>query len=179
MSAFPQSENPFASASSPRVEWINCLSGVRGAIEFFPAEMAASDGSPGVVFRYGRDRAGIEIASDFRSREIFLGEKLMLGATQLEDDVPVLLRMGRRLLALCCVRSRESEWAKLYRFPLWTLFEAETFEAAETVRVPADVPAAMKRNALAPEKCLVSPFGLNVAVPFPTVADLFCGNASD
>ena len=176
MSAFPQSENPFASALASRVEWINCLSGVRGAIEIFPAEMAAADGSPGVVFRLGR--GGIELVPDFRSREIFLDGKLMLGAAQLEVDVPVMLRMGQRLLALCSVRSRESDWSANYRFPLWTLFETETFEAAETVRVPADIPAALKRNALAPEKCLVAPFGLNVAVPFPSVADLFRGNAS-
>ncbi len=177
MNVFPQSPGR-GNPAAPRAEWINCLTGIRGAIDVFPAEMAAPDGSPGVAFRFGAD-GGIEIVPDFRSREIFLGEKLMLGSERLEEEVPVILRMGRRLLALCVVRSRASGWAERYRFPLWTLFEAETFEAVETVRSPSDVPAAMKRNGLAPEECLVSPYGLTVAVAFPRVADLFLGNADD
>ena len=169
--AFPRhSEGAFPAL---RVEWINCLSGVRGSVGTFPAEMSGF----GVSFRIGAS-GGAEIVPDFRADAVFLNEELLLGAAPLEAGVPVFLRTRARLLACCVPRGNDDDWAALYRFPLWTLFEPETFEAIETVRAPAEIPAALKRNGVSAEDCLASPYGLPACVPLASVYGMLCGNPS-
>lgn len=154
----------------PVCQWINCLSGVRGKISVFPAEMPANDNAPGISLRVSSEDGNVRVCPDFRAEKIFLDGELLLSPAILANDLPAILRMGKTLLAFCV--SASDEWAEEYRFPLWTLFEPETFEPIETVRAPADVPAALARNRLREEECLVSPYGLPVAVGLEHVADL-------
>lgn len=146
-------------------EWINCLTGVRGRIDVFPAEMLADDGTPGVTFLRSRD-GSLEIRPDFRAAETRLDGNVMLEPASLETGVPAALQLGRRLIALCAAEDgADEDWAEHYRFPLWTLFETETLEAIETVRVPAELPDAFRRSGLPEKDCGASPYGLPVVFP--------------
>lgn len=162
-----------AGVPAERVEWINCLTGVRGAIGVFPADMRAEDGAPGVSFR--RSEAGLlYVCPDFRGKSVRIDGRVALTPAELEPDVPVALQMGRRLLALCAVVGGDGEnWAAHYRPRLWTLFEAETLEALETVRAPEELSVALARSGLPAEECCASPYGLPVVFPLPQVLEIF------
>lgn len=154
------------------LEWINCLTGICGKITVFPAEMVAGETDPGVSFRVA-DSRGVTVIPDFRAKEITLNGKILLGSALLTAGEPAVLRMGKTLLALCTIGAEEDRgWRKAYKFPLWTIFDSETFDALETVRVPADIPDALSRNNADVEECLVSPYGLPVCIPFLKVRDL-------
>lgn len=156
-----------------RIEWINCLTGVCGTVSVFPAEMLSEGNTPGVSFR-STSAGDVSICPDFRAREIFIDGEIALAPKMLEAGVPVTLQMGRRLLVLCAVSAAGGDgWAQNYRFPLWTLFETETLEALETVRVPAELPAALKRSRMPEAECGASPYGLPVVFPLAQVLPLF------
>jgi len=164
-----------------RIEWINCLTGFRGSVETFPAELLAADGEPGATFRF--DGATVKICPDFRASEIYFCGKIVTTPVALEAGLPVILQMRGRVISLCACdeRGNGADWANEYRFPLWTLFEPETFEPIETVRSPEDIPAALKRSGLAAHECLISPYGLPVAVPLSQVFEMLLadGNAQN
>lgn len=156
-----------------RIEWINCLSGYTGCISAFPSDMLADDDAPGVSFRES-STGEISVCPDFRAREIFIDGKIALEPKLLESGVPAALQLGRRLIALCAVSAAGGEgWARDHRFPLWTLFETETLEALETVRVPADLPAALERSRMPEAECAASPYGLPVLFPMPQLRKIF------
>lgn len=158
-----------------QVEWINCLTGIRGKIELFPAELLAGDGRACVVLRIG-ENGYVRVCPDFRAEEVRLDGRLMLGSEPLEPGVPVVLQMKKSLLALCVPAEGSEAWAAHYRFPLWTIFEPETLEAVATVRNAAEIPAALERNGLAPSDCLAAPYGLPLCVPLAQIFELICGN---
>lgn len=153
-----------------QLEWIHCLSGRHGSISAFPAEMLAEKGAPGVAFR--RSGAGIKISPDFRAKNISVDGKPTLASVYLEPGVPAFLRMGKILLALCVTDGENNTWAAHYRFPLWTLFEPETFEPIATVRTPAEIARTLKNKKLRPEDCLAAPYGLTMTIPLPQIFDL-------
>lgn len=140
--------------------------------------MLADGTAPGISFRLS-GRYGLKVTPDFRAKDIRLDGKVLLGARELELNVPVILRMGKTLLALCAVNDESGcDWARDYRFPLWTLFDPETLDAVETVRVPAEISGALARNALDAEDCLASPYGLPVCVPLSQIEDLLITESS-
>ena len=155
-----------------RVEWIHCFSGKRGGVSAFPAEMLSDGNHPGITFRLCEN--GVKIRPDFRAKEIFFNGKKVLASALLEPGVPAFLRMGKTLLVVCAVGSTgNSDWTAHYRFPIWTLFEPETFSALETVRAPEDILPAVKRLDLDPKDCLVAPYGLTVTISLSDILDLF------
>lgn len=165
-----------------RVEWINCLTGFRGSVETFPAELLAANGEGGAVFRF--DGTSVKICPDFRTAGIHFCGKIVTTPVALEVDLPVILQMRGRIIVLCACDGQKDgveDWASEYRFPLWTLFEPETFEPIETVRTPKEIPAALKRAGLDADECLASPYGLPVAVPLAQIFDtlLADGNADN
>ena len=154
-----------------RVEWINCLTGFRGSVETFPAEFPGIGGAPGIVLRF--DGVSVKIFPDFRAGEIRFAGKVATEPFALAFGEPGILQMSGRILAFCAISGNcaGEDWANDYRFPLWTIFEPETFEPIETVRAPAEIPAALKRAGLAPSDCLAAPYGLPAAIPLPQVFD--------
>lgn len=163
-----------------RVEMTDCLTGTPGEIVKFPADLRCADGSAGVQLRLAAGGNGVCVSADFRASGVRLGGKTLLGAEMLAPGVPVILQLKDRVIALCVPAAGEGEtsrhWAAHYRFPLWTLFEPETFEAIATVRSPAEIPAALERDRLEPEDCLAAPYGLSVSVPLAQIFTLLCGN---
>lgn len=153
-----------------KLQWINCLSGVRGEIEHFPAEMLSEGDAYGIGFT-PNEHGGISVVVDFRANDVVVGENCSPGVYPLEMNVPVIVRVGETLLAVCMAESRD--WSKAYRFPLWTIFDAESLEVVETVREPSEVDAAVERSGIEEEECFVSPYGLPLTVPLSLVADLF------
>ena len=154
-----------------RVEWIHCLRGRRGVISAFPAEMLAEKGAPGVTFRLSEN--GVKIYPDFRARNVSVNGKTVLSSALLEPDVPAFLRMGKNLLVVCATNKPDSLWVKYYRFPLWTIFEADSFDAVATVRSPQEIPEIVKRERLSQNECLVAPYGLTATIPFACISDIF------
>lgn len=154
------------------VEWIHCLNGIRGSIAAFPAEMCADGNRPGATFRLAEN--GVRIYPDFRAKDIFFNGKKVFSSALLETGVPAFLRLGKTLIVACAKSSASREdWAEHYRFPLWTLFEPETFEAIECVRAPSEIRAALERHRLNPGDCLVAPYGITATIPLSGIWDLF------
>lgn len=164
-----------------RVETIDCLTGTRGEIANFPAELRCADGSAGAHLRLAPDGNGVCVSADFRASGVRFAGKTLLGAETLAAGVPAILQLKDRVIALCVPAAGEGEnsahWSAHYRFPLWTLFEPETFEAIAAVRSPDEIPAALQRERLEPRDCLAAPYGVPVSVPLAQIFEILCGNA--
>lgn len=163
-----------------RVETIDCLAGTRGEITDFPSQLRCGDGAAGAHLRLAADGNGVCVSADFRANGVRFAGKTLLGSERLAVGVPAILQLKDRVIALCVPAADEGEnsvhWSAHYRFPLWTLFEPETFEAIATVRSPAEIPAALQRDRLEPQDCLAAPYGVPVSVPLAQIFEILCGN---